>query len=245
MIFKNKVALVTGGSRGIGQGIVEMLAREGAIVYFTYASSSTEKIDAFLRANKNHDITAIRCDANNIQEQRDIIFSQLKSGHDRVNILVNSVGVAQVAPIWEIQIEEAVKTMNINVLSALFLIKEFCKEMQSGDRIINVSSAFANRLPFEGFSLYAMTKHALIGLTKGAARDLGPRGITVNCVLPGSITTDLNPDNSYFSNKILELTANRTQGLLSHVADLAKFLCSEQAQQITGAEFTVDGGFSI
>ena len=114
--------------------------------------------------------------------------------------------------------------------------------MGSGGRIVMIGSCNADRMPFQGGSVYALTKAAVAGFTKGLARDLGPRGITVNNVQPGPTATDLNPPTGPYAPRFLELMALDRFAAPSEVAGLVAYLASEEAAFITGASLTIDGG---
>ncbi|MBI3828875.1 MAG: SDR family NAD(P)-dependent oxidoreductase, partial [Planctomycetes bacterium] len=192
-ILKNKRALVTGGSRGIGAAIVKRLAREGADVAFTYVSKP-EKAHETAKAAQAFGVKAVAIQADSA-DARAVVGAVERSVKELggLDILVNSAGVAAMAPIDEFRLEDFDRTLAINVRSAFVAVQAAVKHMKTGGRIVTIGSCNAERMPFAGGAVYAMSKSALVGLVKGLARDLGPRGITVNNVQPGPVDTDMNP----------------------------------------------------
>jgi 3-oxoacyl-[acyl-carrier protein] reductase len=134
--------------------------------------------------------------------------------------------------------------MDINVRSVFIATQEAVRHMGDGGRVITIGSTNADRMPFAGGSIYAMSKSAIVGLTKGLARDLGSRGITVNNVQPGPVDTDMNPANGEFADTMLGLMAINRYGRDDEIADFVAYLAGPQAGYITGASLTIDGGFS-
>ncbi|MGC5700672.1 3-oxoacyl-ACP reductase FabG [Pseudomonas sp. NFXW11] len=241
--LNGKVALIQGGSRGIGAAIVERLAAEGASVAFTYVSSASkaqalqERITA--RGGKALAIQADSADAEAIRRA----VKDTAETFGRLDILVNNAGVLAVAPLDEFKLEDFDQTLAINVRSVFIATQEAARHMGEGGRIINIGSTNADRMPFAGGGPYAMSKAALVGLTKGLARDLGPRGITINNVQPGPVDTDMNPADSDFAASLMDLMAIRRYGHAEEVAGFVAYLASPEAGYITGASLTIDGGF--
>src|ERR1700733_11789887 len=188
-----KTALVTGGSRGVGAGIVTRLAADGARVVFTYASSE-ERAEAVASAAVAAGGAARALRADSMKEQ-DVIsaVAQTVEQFGGLDILVNNAGVGGFTGITELTMEQIDEMLTINVRSAIVAIRESLAHMGEGGRIINIGSINADRMPFPGGSVYAMTKGALASLTRGLARELAPRGITVNNIQPGPVDTDANP----------------------------------------------------
>jgi len=242
-LLTGKVALVQGGSRGIGEAIVRRLAAQGASVAFTYVNSE-EKAQA-LAATLNQNggkALAIRADAAS-EAQINAAVNHTVEAFGGLDILVNNSGVLLLGPVDEISLEDFDRTLAINVRSVFIASQAAARHMKAGGRIINIGSVNADRVPFAGGSVYAMSKSALVGLVKGMARDLGPRGITVNNVQPGPIDTDMNPASGDFAESLLKLMALDRYGRVEEVAALVAHIAGPEAGYITGASLTIDGGF--
>ncbi|WP_248766355.1 3-oxoacyl-ACP reductase family protein [Pseudomonas protegens] len=241
--LSGKVALIQGGSRGIGAAIVERLAAEGASVAFTYVSSASKAQalqDSIIA--KGGKALAIHADSADAEAIRRAVNDSVKA-FGRLDILVNNAGVLAIAPLDEFKLEDFDQTLAINVRSVFIATQEAARHMGEGGRIINIGSTNADRMPFAGGGPYAMSKAALVGLTKGLARDLGPRGITINNVQPGPVDTDMNPADSDFAASLMDLMAIRRYGHAEEVAGFVAYLASAEAGYITGASLTIDGGF--
>ncbi|MGZ0782083.1 3-oxoacyl-ACP reductase family protein [Pseudomonas saponiphila] len=242
--LSGKVALIQGGSRGIGAAIVERLAAEGASVAFTYVSSASKAQalqDSILA--KGGKALAIQADSANAEAIREAVQRTVQA-FGRLDILVNNAGVLAIAPLDEFKLEDFDQTLAINIRSVFIATQEAARHMGEGGRIINIGSTNAERMPFAGGGPYAMSKAALVGLTKGLARDLGPQGITINNVQPGPVDTDMNPANSDFAESLLDLMAVRRYGRAEEIAGFVAYLAGPEAAYITGASLTIDGGFS-
>lgn len=242
-LLTGKVALVQGGSRGIGEAIVRRLAAQGASVAFTYVNSE-EKAQA-LAATLNQNggkALAIRADAAS-EAQINAAVDHTLEAFGGLDVLVNNSGVLLLGPVDEISLEDFDRTLAINVRSVFIASQAAARHMKAGGRIINIGSVNADRVPFAGGSVYAMSKSALVGLVKGMARDLGPRGITVNNVQPGPIDTDMNPASGDFAESLLKLMALDRYGRAEEVAALVAHIAGPEAGYITGASLTIDGGF--
>jgi len=242
--LSGKVALIQGGSRGIGAAIVERLAAEGASVAFTYVSSASKAQalqDSIIA--KGGKALAIHADSADAEAIRRAVNDSVKA-FGRLDILVNNAGVLAIAPLDEFKLEDFDRTLAINVRSVFIATQEAARHMGEGGRIINIGSTNADRMPFAGGGPYAMSKAALVGLTKGLARDLGPRGITINNVQPGPVDTDMNPADSDFAASLMDLMAIRRYGHAEEVAGFVAYLASPEAGYITGASLSIDGGFS-
>ena len=238
----NKVALVTGGARGIGAATALRLAQEGARVVVTYPNS-TDRPDAVLAAiaeigGKANAIEADNADAMAVQSAVD----ETAAAENRLDILVNNAGIIMVKAIDEFEIEDFDRMCAINIRGAFAATRSAIRHMGAGGRIIMIGSCNADRMPFQGGSVYALTKAAIAGFTRGLARDLGPRGITVNIVQPGPTATDLNPPTGPYAPRFLELMALDRFAQPSEVAGLVAYLASEEAGFITGSSVTIDGG---
>jgi 3-oxoacyl-[acyl-carrier protein] reductase len=242
--LSNKVALVQGGSRGIGAAIVERLAAEGAAVAFTYVSSEAKanELQQSIIA-KGGQALAIKADSADAEQIRQAVAATVKA-YGTVDILVNNAGVLAVAPLEEFSLEDFDRTLAINVRSVFIATQEAARHMGTGGRIITIGSTNADRMPFAGGGVYAMSKSALVGLTKGLARDLGPKGITVNNVQPGPVDTDMNPATGEFAESLLGLMAIDRYGRADEIAGFVAYLAGPEAGYITGASLTIDGGFA-
>lgn len=237
-----KVALVTGGSRGMGAAIAKRLARDGAAVALTWSQSEAKAraVAAEIEAAAGRAVV-IRANARDTDAVKDSVETVV-AAFGRLDILVNNAGVFDVADIGELNLEHYEHTMDINVRAVFVASKAAAAHMGEGGRIIHIGSNLASRVPWPGISLYAMSKAALIGFTKGLARDLGPRGITVNVVHPGSTDTDMNPSDGDSSDMQRALRAIQKFNDPTEVAALVTWLASAEARSVTGAEFTIDGG---
>ncbi|CAI1821055.1 3-oxoacyl-[acyl-carrier-protein] reductase FabG [Serratia quinivorans] len=242
--LQGKVAFIQGGSRGIGAAIAKRLAREGAAVAFTYVSSAG-KADALVdeitaAGGKALEIKADSADATALQQA----VRQAVNSLGNLDILVNNAGVLAMGSTEELPLEDLDRTLAVNVRSVFVASQEAARHMNDGGRIINIGSTNAERMPFAGGAVYAMSKSALVGLTKGMARDLGPRGITVNNVQPGPVDTDMNPDNSDFAEQLKGMMAIGRYGKDEEIASFVAYLVGPEAGYITGASLSIDGGFS-
>jgi len=162
-----------------------------------------------------------------------------------IDILVNSAGIAVVAPVDDYRLEDFDRTLAVNVRAVFVATQAAVRHMGAGGRIINIGSCNAERMPFTGGSVYAMSKAALVGLVKGLARDLGPRGITINNVQPGPTDTDMNPATSEFARiTVQQFMALPRYGSVDEIASLVAWLASPEASYVTGASLSIDGGYT-
>ncbi|MBW9210119.1 SDR family oxidoreductase [Mumia sp. zg.B21] len=242
--LEGRTALVTGGSRGVGAGIVARLAADGAQVAFTYASSK-ERAEAVVDAAVEAGGTALAIRADSLHEQD--VVSAVAQTIDRfggVDILVNNAAVGSFGPITDLAMADIDAMLTINVRSAVVAIRESLAHMGSGGRIINVGSINADRTPFPGQSVYALTKGAMASLTRGLARELAPRAITINNLQPGPIDTDANPADGPLAGSMLEVMASDRFGTAAEVGAFVSYLAGPEAAFITGASLDIDGGFA-
>ncbi len=239
-----KVALVTGGSRGIGAAIAKRLAADGAAVAITYTSAPA-KADEVVGAIKSTGgrALAIRADSADATAVKNAVAETVRT-LGRLDVLVNNAGIAVIAPIEKFSLEDFDRLVAVNVRGVFVAAQEASRHMTEGGRIITIGSVNADRMPFVGGSVYAMTKAAVAGLTRGLARDLGPRGITVNTVQPGPVDTDMNPATGPFAESLKSLLALSRYGHGDEVAGMVAYLASPEAGFVTGASLTIDGGFA-
>jgi 3-oxoacyl-[acyl-carrier protein] reductase len=239
-----KVALVTGGSRGIGAAIARRLAHDGATVAFTYvnavehARAVAKEIDA--AGGHALVIQADSADPAAVAAAVEETVAQL----GRIDILVNNAGIFVGGPLEELTAEQADHIWAVDVRAVFVASQVAAQHMSAGGRIITIGTNFSERVPGPGFTLYAMCKSALIGLTKGLARDLGPRGISAVMVNPGTIDTDMNPADGPGGPLLAPLTAFGRYGSPDDVAAAVSFLAGSGGNYVTGTAFTVDGGLA-
>jgi 3-oxoacyl-[acyl-carrier protein] reductase len=242
--LSSKAALVTGGSRGIGAAIALRLARDGADVAITY-SSSPERAQQVVTEISKHGgkALAIQADAADQSAVRGAV-QQAAKDFGKLDILVNNAGVLALGGIADFPAEDFEKALSVNVRSVFTAIQEAVRHMPDGGRIITIGSVNSERMPFQGGSVYALTKGAVASFTKGLARDLGPRGITVNNIQPGPVDTEANPASGPFADVMLGLMALKRYGHADEVAAMTAYLAGPEAGYITGASLLIDGGFA-
>jgi len=236
--------LVTGGSRGIGAAIVKRLAREGAHVALTYVSKP-DQANETMQAAQAFGVQALAIHADSADAKAVLAAVERTVAElGGLDILVNNAGIGVMAPIDDYRLEDFDRTVAVNVRAVFVATQAAVKHMPPGGRVITIGSCNAERIPFGGGAVYAMSKAALVGLVKGLARDLGPRGITINNVQPGPIDTDLNPADSDFGAMLRTLMALPRYGAAEEVAALVAYLAGPEAGFVTGASLTIDGGFT-
>jgi len=240
-----KKALVTGGSRGIGAAIALRLAQEGADVALTYEKSAdkagevAKAIEALGR--KGFAIQADSGDASAVVEAVETAARDLGG----LDILVNSAGIARGGPVGEWSLEDIDKTLDVNVRAVIVASQAAARHLPDDHgRIISIGSTLGERVPFPGLSVYSASKAAVAVFSQGLARDLGPRGITVNVVQPGPVDTDMNPADGEASEGQKSAMAIPRYGKPEDIAGAVAWLASAEGAYVTGARITLDGGVS-
>jgi 3-oxoacyl-[acyl-carrier protein] reductase len=240
--LEGKIALITGGSRGIGAAIAKRLSADGASVAITYAkdaAAASEVVKAIeLTGGK---AIAIKADAADTVAVRAAVEETVKS-FGQLDILVNNAGTAIPKPFEETSLEDMDHVLNLNVRGVMVATQAALKHMKSGARIIMIGSCVGERVIAPGLVAYSATKGAVKMFAQGLAREIGGRGITVNNVQPGPIDTDLNPAGGDWAVSQKAATALGRYGHVDEVAALVAFVAGPESSYITGANLTVDGG---
>lgn len=240
--LKGKVALVTGGSRGIGAAIAKRLAADGASVAVTYTKDATSA-SAVVKAIEDAGAKALAIQADSLDaEAIKGAIAKTVAALGSLDILVNNAGTAIPKPFEEATVEEFDHVLNLNVRSVFITTQAALKHINKGGRIISIGSCVGERNMTPGLTVYSATKAAVKMFTQGLAREVGGRAITVNNIQPGPIDTDLNPASGDWATPQLEVTALKRYGTVDEVAALVAFVASPEAAYITGASLTVDGG---
>ncbi|MFP3590391.1 SDR family NAD(P)-dependent oxidoreductase [Chryseobacterium sp. SIMBA_038] len=240
--LKNKTAFVTGGSRGIGAGIVRQLALEGANIIFTYVNSKQKAEDLVAEIEAlGVKSMAIKADTANLEEINTAIQKASEWG---IDILVNSAGLFVTGEIdnKDNDLSALQQQWDVNVHGVVNTVRYVLPFMKNGSRIISIGSTGATRSPYPGIGDYAATKAALAAYTRSWARDLGSKNITVNIIQPGLIDTDMNPSDGPFSSHMLQSVALGHYGEPKDIGMAVSFLASDEARYITGVTLNVDGG---
>lgn len=244
MPLDGKVALVTGGSRGIGAAVALRLAQDGADIALTYQRNGARAAGVVDR------ITTLGQRALAVQADGADPAAVVSSIHRTVeefgqlDILVNNAGITVKGLVAELSLDDIDRILAVNVRAPFCAVRAAVPCLAMGGRIISIGSCLADRVPAPGLSLYAMSKAALIGMTKGLARELGPRGITANVVSPGPIDTDMNPADREGADQQRAATALGHYGEVADVAAAVAYLAGDGGRYVTGASISVDGGFA-
>jgi 3-oxoacyl-[acyl-carrier protein] reductase len=233
---KQRVAFVTGGSRGIGRAIVERLVKDGCRVAFTY-------LENHAAAAQVQGATGIQADSAD-PAALDRAIRQAAAASGSIDILVHNAGIQRAGLVGKYPLDDFDHMVAVNVRAILAGTQSALPFMGQGGRIITIGSASGDVAAFPQNSIYAMTKSAVQGLVRGMAIDLAPRGITVNNIQPGVIATEMNPSTGKMADAITAMVPLRRLGLPSEVASLVAWLASEEAGYTTGASLTMDGGFT-
>lgn len=239
-----KAALVTGGSRSIGAAIARRLAADGAAVALTY-SASPDRAAAVVKAIEAEGgrALAIAADAGQPEAVRAAVTETVKA-FGGIDILINNAGVALGGPIGDIRFEDYERMVAVNITGVFVATQEAARHMKAGGRIVHIGSSMTRYAAFAGASLYTLTKGAVAGFNRSLARDLGPKGITVNTVHPGPTNTDMNPDDGPVSQIVLPGMAVGRYGQPGEIASVVAFLASPEAGFVTGADIVADGGLT-
>ncbi|WP_336081906.1 3-oxoacyl-ACP reductase family protein [Nocardia sp. SSK8] len=240
-----KIAFVTGGSRGIGAGVVRRLAADGAAVTFTYQSSA-EAADELVKSVHESGGTAhaVKVDSGDAEALRAAVRA-VAAEHGGLDILVNNAGLGHFGPFEEISAEAYDRLLAVNLNAVFHASQEAVRAMPAGGRIITIGSVNAERNPVPGASIYALTKAGVAGFAKALAREVGAKGITVNTIQPGPVDTAMNPADGPFAELLRPHIATGRYGTTDEVGALVSYLSGPDAAYITGASINVDGGFSI
>jgi 3-oxoacyl-[acyl-carrier protein] reductase len=242
--LQEKIALVTGGSRGIGAAIAKKLAENGATVAITYTSSSDKAAEIVADIKKaGGNALAIQADAGDATAIKNAV-AQIATTFGKIDIVVNNAGLGKMAMVQDVQLEDFDRMVAVNIKGVFVTIQESLKHMTKGGRIINIGSMMSDLSLFPSASVYTMTKGAVAGLTRSLARDLAPLDITVNNVQPGPIDTDMNPANGPSSGMLTSLIPMGRYGEGKDISNLVAFLASPEAGFITGSNIHIDGGIT-
>lgn len=240
--FTGKRVLVTGAARGIGAAIALELAGRGADVAFTYVASADaaaqliKKIENLGR--RGFSIQADSADAVAVKRSVDEAAEKLGG----LDVLVNNAGVAFISPLETMALEQIDRIIAVNIRGVVLTSQAAIPHLKEGGRIITIGSCLAERVAFESVTVYSMSKSALLSFTRGLARELGPRGITVNLVHPGPTDTDMNPADGAGADAMRAHIALGRYGTDADVAAAVAFIASPAARHITGSGLSVDGG---
>ncbi|MFG2966182.1 SDR family oxidoreductase [Streptomyces sp. NPDC048288] len=235
-----RVALVTGGSRGIGAATALRLAREGADVAVTYVHGKEAAEDVVRRAEAlGRRAVALRADSSDADEAAGAV-ERTAAALGGFDVLVNNVGLGVLGPLSGLSLDDVDRVLAVNVRGVFLASQAAAARMTAGGRIITIGTCMTHRVPGPGGTLYATSKSALAGLTKALARELGERGITANIVHPGPTDTDMNPADGPYAAGQAAMTALGRFGTADEVAATVAYLAG--ADYVTGAEFAVDGG---
>ncbi|SEQ82752.1 3-oxoacyl-[acyl-carrier protein] reductase [Lentzea xinjiangensis] len=239
-----RTALITGGSRGIGAAVARRLARHGSGVAVTWTSSpaAADELVADINGGGGRAV-AIRAD-NGDAGQVQAAVSRVVEEFGGLDVLVNNAGIGMFAATERLSLDDFDRMVAVNVRGVFAAVQAALRHMGPGSRIITTGSVFADRNPFPEMAVYGMTKAALAGLSRGWARELAPRGITVNVVQPGAVDTETNPAAGLAARTMLPATPVGRYGTADEIAGLIAYLASPEAAFITGSTINADGGFT-
>ncbi len=231
----NKQALVLGGSRGIGAAVVTRLQQDGVSTTFTYANANQSAKELTAKTGAQ----AIKVDSTNREALASVIRDQ-----GALDILVISAGILEMGDPLTLNPDDIDHMLDVNVRSPYHASIEAAKNMNDGGRIIVIGSINADRMPMAGGAAYALSKSAMQGFVRGLARDLGHRNITVNNIQPGPVDTDMNPEDGPMKDTMHSFMAIKRHAKAEEIAGMVAYLTGPEAGIITGAQHTIDGGFS-
>jgi 3-oxoacyl-[acyl-carrier protein] reductase len=239
-----KVALVTGGSRGIGAAIARRLARDGAAVAVTYNASprKAEEVVREIEAAGGRAV-AVQADSADVDAIRSAVATTVET-LGGLDVLVNNAGILMLRTVDQFSVDDFDRMVAVNVRAVFVAVQEAARHLKSGGRVINIGSMVADRTGFPGTSVYGMTKAAVASLTRGLAIDLAPRGITVNNVQPGPTETDMNPKDAPHHDVVVNMLPVKRVGTAAEIAGMVSYLASAEAAFVTGASLTIDGGLT-
>ncbi len=240
-MLSGKVALVTGASRGIGKVVANRLATEGAalIVHYAKSRAGAEDVVQALR-QMGRPAIAVQADLSRREEVRRM-FQEIDLVHDRIDILINGAGVSGGTPLNALKDDKVEELLGINFLAPLYVASEACQRMGEGGRIVNFSSSIA-QFPFPGSSVYAGAKAAVKTFTEVWAKELGPKGITVNTVIPGATSPGMAESApQVYKDYFAKASPFGRIGRAEEVAEVVAFLCSPGASWVSGTHVLVNG----
>lgn len=242
--LEGKVAFVTGGSRGIGAGIVERLAREGATVRFTFVANSAaaEALVARLTA-KGHAVDAVQVDAADEAATRSAV-AEVVADLKGLDIVVASAGAFLLGPIESFSLADFDRVMNLNVRGVWALVKAASPLMRPGGRIVTIGSTVATRAGWPGISAYMTSKGAVAAMVKALAHDLSGSAITINNIQPGPTETDTNPGDGPNADWLRSIIPLKRMGQTSEIGGMVAYLVGPDGGFVTGASLTIDGAIN-
>ena len=254
MEAKTKIAVITGGSRGLGRNMAISIAKKGIDVILTYHSNKeeAEKVVAEIQAIGQKAI-AYSLDTSNVSSfdaflKEVAAHLEANTGNPNFDFLINNAGTALYAPFAETTEEQFDAALNIHYKGVFFLTQKALTLLNDGGRIVNISSGLA-RFSFPGSAAYGSMKGAVEVLTRYLAKELGSRGITANVVAPGAIETDFGGghvrDNKEVNDQVASVTALGRVGLPDDIGGVVAFLCTEDAKWLNGQRIEVSGGMSL
>ena len=240
--LEGKIALITGGSRGIGAAIAKRLATDGAKVAITYAKGADAAASVVKEIERNGGkAIAIKANAADAEAGKAAVEKTVEE-FGGLDVLVNNAGTAIPKTFEETTLEEMDRLLNINVRGVFIATQAALKHMKRGGRIIMIGSCLGERVMTPGLVPYSATKGAVKIFTQALSRELGSRGITVNNVQPGPIDTELNPAKGEWATPQKAATALGRYGHVDEIAAMVAFVAGPESSYITGANLTVDGG---